>query len=330
MKVWYDAGTGKHVRYGVAIAKKLRSLGHEVILTTRKHPDTLALADFLGEKFIVVGRYNPKSLLTRVKEGARRQLLFCKIFEKKEFNIAISHGSVDQCRVAFGLGKPIITTLDTPYAEAVHRLTLPLSNYIVASKAIPKKTLQKYVVQGEIISFDGVDEVAWIREFKPKIAYDFGKPLIVVRQLEEKAAYTKKAVDMLALAKDLTRLGKVVFLSRYKHRKIKGLIIPKEFVDSASLVANADLFVGVGGTITREAALQGTPAIIVDTFQRQYVNDFLAKKGFPIFRTRMSNATKLAEKLLGKKRDVKHLLTELENPVDAIAKLVEKLNALRR
>jgi predicted glycosyltransferase len=95
-------------------------------------------------------------------------------------------------------------------------------------------------------------------------------------------------------------------------------------VDSASLVAQADLFIGAGGTITREAALQGTPAIIVNTFYKQHVNDFLTKKGFPIFKTKLSNVPKLAEKLIGKKRNVKHLLAELENPVDIITNLVEK------
>jgi predicted glycosyltransferase len=330
MKVWYDACTGKHVRYGVAIAKHLRALRHEVILTTRKHPDTLPLAEFLKEKFIVVGRYDPKSLLTRVKEGARRQLLFCKIFEKNTPDIAISHSSVDQCRVAFGLGKPIIWTLDTPYAEAVNRLTLPLSDYVIASKAIPRKILQAYSVKGEIIGFAGVDEVAWIRDFKPMIQYDFGKPLIVVRQLEEKAVYVKETIDMAVLARKLGKLGKIVFLSRYHRKTIKGLIVPKEFVDSASLVAQADLFVGAGGTITREAALQGTPAIIVNTFQKQHVNDFLAIKGFPIFKTELSEVPRLAEKLLGKKKDVKHLLAELENPVEVIANLVKKLEKQNR
>jgi hypothetical protein len=329
MRVWYDACTGKHVRYGAAIARRLRTLGHEVILTTRKHPDTLPLADLLNEKFTVTGRYNPKSLLTRLKESVRRQLSFCEVFEKNVPNIAISHGSVDQCRVAFGLAIPIISTVDTPYAEAVHRLTLPLSNYIVASKAIPKKTLQVYNVKGEIISFDGVDEVAWIKDFEPKIQYDFGKPLIVVRQLEERAVYTKEVVDMLALARKLSPLGKVVFLSRYDHKTIRGLTIPKEFVDSASLVAQADLFVGVGGTITREAALQGTPAINVNVFRKQHVNDFLATKGFPIFKSEPSAVPKLAQKLLGKKTDVKHLLTKLENPVEIVTNLVEKLAKTR-
>jgi hypothetical protein len=323
MKVWYDALTGKHVRYAVAIAERLRSSGHKVILTTRKHHDTIELADFLHQKFTVVGKYEPKSLLMRLRSGTRRQLHFCKLFEKTLPDIAISHGSADLCRVAFGLGKPIITTVDTPYAQAVHRLTLPLSNYIVASKAIPNSILQPYNAKAEMISFNGVDEVAWIKHFKPKITYDFGRPLIVVRQLEERAVYTDSPADLTTLAKKLTKLGKVVFLSRYHRKTVKNLIVPKRFIDSASLAAQADLFVGVGGTITREAALQGTPAIIVNLFKDQYVNDFLIDKGFPIFRTEPSDATTLAEKLVGKKYDVKHLLSKLEDPVDTIENIIK-------
>jgi predicted glycosyltransferase len=323
MRVWYDACTGKHVRYGVAVAKRLRELGYEVVLTTRKHPDTVPLARFLNENFIVVGKYSPKSLLTRLRESVRRQLAFCKIFGEAVPDVAISHGSVDQMRVAFGLGISTISTVDTPYADAVHRLTLPLADYVVASKAIPKETLQKYNVKGEIVQFDGVDEGAWIRGFKPLVKYDFGRPLIVVRELEERAVYAKKRFSSIALAKKLTGLGKVVFLSRYRRRRIKDLIVPEGFVDSASLVAQADLFVGAGGTITREAALQGTPAIVVNVFRGQHVNDYLAEKGFPIFKTELASVFELAKRVLGGKRDVSDLLAKLENPVDAIANIVE-------
>ena len=326
MRIWYDAGTGKQVRYGAAIAKRLRGEGHEMVLTTRRHPDTLSIAEFLGESYMVVGRYHPKSLQSRLKSGIARQLRFCKIFEKDAPDVAVSHGSVDLCRVAFGLGKPIILTVDTPYADAVHRLTLPLSKYVVMSKAIPRETMQKYNVDTEIVSFDGVDEVAWVRDSKPRAKYDFGKPLIVVRQLEEKAVYARNAaVDMVALAKKLTRLGTVVFLSRYHRRAIKGLIVPKGFIDSLSLVAQADLVVGVGGTIAREAALQGTPAITVNIFQNQNVNDFLTRKGFPMFKAGLHEVPKLAEKLVGSKINVKHLLAKLASPVDVIADLVNKI-----
>ena len=145
-----------------------------------------------------------------------------------------------------------------------------------------------------------------------------------MRQLEERAVYAKKRINMLALAKKLTKLGKVVFLSRYSRKPIKNMIVPKRFVDSVNLVMQADLFVGVGGTITREAALQGTPAIVVEVFPKQYVDDFLAVKGFPIFRVKADRILKLAERILGQKCDVKGLLKQLENPVDVIEKIIDK------
>lgn len=326
MKIWYDALTGKHVRYGVAIARQLRKVGHEVTVTIRKHPDTLPMAEYLSEKAIVVGKYDPRSLLTRLREGTKRQLALSRIFGNDPPDAAISHGSADQCRVAFGLGKPIISTVDTPYAEAVHKLTLPLSKYIVASKAIPKGVLQRYNVDGEIVNFNSVDEVAWIKNFRPMIQFDFGRPLIVVRQLEEKATYAQNRINLSLLAKKLTKLGKVVFLSRYERKQSKNLIISNKFIDSASLVAQADLFVGVGGTITREAALQGTPSIVVKVFSEQYVNDFLAKKGFPIFETNPADVFGLAKKLIATRFEVGNALNELENPVDVILRLIKEID----
>ena len=76
MKIWYDACTGKHMRYGSAISQRLRKKGHKIIFTTRKHPDTIHLARILGEKPVIVGEYKPSSLADRLEENSntRREL----------------------------------------------------------------------------------------------------------------------------------------------------------------------------------------------------------------------------------------------------------------
>lgn len=312
------------MRYGTAIARRLRASNHTVLLTTRKHPDTLPLADLLKENFVAIGRYDTGSLLSRLRSGVARQSKFCEMFKKDPPVLAISHGSPDLCRVAFGLGIPVITTVDTPYAEAVHKLTLPLSSYIVASRAIPKRILQRYDVNAKIVGFDGVDEVAWIKEPQPRVEYRYEKPLIVVRDIEHRATYCPPKTDLVELARHLTRLGNVIFLSRYHRKRLRDLIAPR-FVDTVSLVSQADLFVGVGGTITREAALQGTPAIVINLFKGQYVNDFLRKKGFPIFNAGIQDALAVAKEVIGRKYDVKHLVDDLQNPVDIIPDLTRSL-----
>jgi len=170
-----------------------------------------------------------------------------------------------------------------------------------------------------------VDEVAWIKNFKPLMKFDFKKPFIVVRQAETKAAYAAGIKDITeVIARKLTKLGKVIFLPRYERKSRKGLVVPKSYIDSASLAVQADLVVSVGGTISREAALAGTPSIVIKLFEEMYVNKYLAKKGFPLFIVEPELVMKYAKKYLGKKWNVKNLLKKLENPVDVVKRVVKE------
>jgi predicted glycosyltransferase len=323
MQVWYDACTGKHVRYSVAVARRLRKKGHEVILTTRLHPDTISLAKSLDEKFIIVGKYDPASVYTRLLEGIRRQLLFSKMFEKKPPELAVSHQSPDMCRVAFGLGVPIINTSDAPHARAANKLTIALSDVLIISRALPLRFYRKYGPE-RILQFDGVDEVAWVRDHKP-VELEYERPLIVIRQMETQAVYAVGKEDVTeTLAQKLSKYAHVLFLSRYERKQRKNITVPKRFVDSANLAAQADLVITVGGTLAREAALQGTPSIVISSLGRLYMNEYVAKKGFPLFTVPFSRVLSYAKKYLGKKFDVKNHLAELENPVDLIEQVVKE------
>jgi len=326
MKVWIDACTGKHVRYACAIANRLRKMNHQPILTTRKHIDTLALADMLGEEFTVVGEYDPSSLFTRLTESIKRELSFCQMFKEDIPDLAISHQSIEMCRVAFGLGIPIISTADAPHAEAANKLTLQLINVLIVSRAIPKRHYQSYGVK-RIFQFDGVDEVAWVKDYKPKLMLEeYEKPLIVVRQMETKASYAYGERDVTEeIARKLTSLGQVIFLPRYDKRSRKELFAPQKFVDTVSLTAKADLVVSVGGTIAREAALQGTPSIVIPMFMKPkfyYTNNYLSKLGFPLFTVDLSETLKYSRKYVGLKWDVKEMFDKLENPIDTIEKVI--------
>jgi predicted glycosyltransferase len=317
VRVWYDACTGKHIRYGAAIAKRLRKSGHEVVFTTREHPDTLALASILGEKPTVVGKYYPTTLSSRLEESANRIIQFSKMFKDEPPDLAIAHQSVELCRTAFGLGVPIILTADTPHAKAVNKLTIPFADALVVSEALPTRFLKKYCPDS-IIQFKGVDEFAWIKDMEPPKNSGFKKPLIVVREIETKAAYALGASNhTLEVARKLEALGDVLVLKRYSSKK--------EFLDSACIVANADLVVSAGGTIAREAALQGVPSIVISELGRTPVNTYLACKGFPLLISDAQKVLKIAKTHLGNKVDVTAKLAQFDNPVDIIEKAVIKI-----
>ena len=311
------------MRYGHAIAQRLRKHGHHVILTTREHPDTINVMKMLGEQAEIVGKYDPASLATRLGASIERELQFYEKFKDDKPQVAISHGSVELCRIAFGLGVQSICTGDTTYVKA-NRLIVPLADTLIISKAIPKKVYRKYGTQ-KIVQFDGVDEVAWVCPFKGKKSERYEHPLIVVRQSEFKASYMKETDPTVEMAKKLTSLGNVLLLPRYKKEKYEGLTVPRKFVDSLSLVREADLVISVGGTIGREAALQGTPSMVVPVLGWSYVNDYVSRKGFPLFKAETSDVLKYAKKYLGRHVDVSGLFAELENPVDVIEKIIEEM-----
>ena len=326
MKVWYDACTGKHIRYGTAIARRLRKKGNEVVFTTRDHPDTLPLARIIGEKPVVVGKYSPHSLFSRLEESANRVIQFSRMFEGNMPDIAIAHQSVELCRTAFGLGIPIILTADTPHATAVNRLTIPFATTVVASCSIPERFLRKQGARN-IVQFMGVDEVAWIKGFKPLKGTELKKPLIVVRQMETRAAYAAGKSDFTAkVEEDLGSLGNVFFLGRYNETNAT-FGVKEDFVDSASLVAHADLVVSAGGTLAREAALQGVPSIVISEIGRTYVNKYVSKRGFPLFITNPQDLFNTAKRNIGKRFDVEQNLASLENPLDVIEKIVHTQSA---
>jgi len=328
MKIWYDACTGKQVRYAVAIAQRLRKSGHEIVFTTREHPDTIPLARILGERPIVVGKYNPSTLSSRLEESSRRIIGFVKLFKNKSPDIAITHQSVELCRTAFGLGIPIILTADTPYALAVNKLTIPFAHTVVVSEALPKSFTRTYCAKN-VVPFKGVDEVAWIRDFKPRKMASSKKPLIIFRQIEAKATYVQNQNDLeKTIVKELREIGNVHLIKRYNDQ-VEAFSAKEDFVDSVNLVANADLVVSYGGTIAREAALQGIPSIAISDMAKTNVNRYLAQKEFPLFITTEQKILDYAHKYLGKRFDVKVNLAELENPVDIIEKAVENIKLER-
>lgn len=292
-----------------------------MILTTREHPDTINVMKTLGERFEIVGQYDPTSLTTRLRASIQRELQFYDIFKDDKPHIAVSHGSVELSRVAYGLGIKIICTGDTTYTKA-NRLIVPLADILVISKAIPKRLYEGFGAKN-IVQFDGVDECAWVRPAKrTEQGARYEHPLIVVRQSEFRASYMEGKDVTVDIAKKLASFGNVLFLPRYNKEKIEGLTVLDRFVDSLSLVREADLFVGVGGTIAREAALQGTPSLVVPILGSTYVNEYVSRKGFPLFEVEPRDILKYAKRYLGRRVDVTEKLAELENPVDVIETLI--------
>ena len=79
----------------------------------------------------------------------------------------------------------------------------------------------------------------------------------------------------------------VVVLPRHpeQRRALEQLALPRCVVaqralDSRSLISQADLMIGAGGTMTREAALMGVPTLSLFAGRRPAVDEWLEQNGF--------------------------------------------------
>ncbi len=80
--------------------------------------------------------------------------------------------------------------------------------------------------------------------------------------------------------------AQIVALVRHREQRdalaelgLDNLVVPTTAVDSLSLMYAADLVIGAGGTMTREAALLGTPTVSVFAGRTPAVDVWLERHG---------------------------------------------------
>lgn len=348
--VWLDTLTPKQARLCSSIYKELKKEGLEFIVTAREYAETLQILELEGVPYKPVGEYGGANKIEKlIAYATRAQKLVSEIYNR-EICALISLSSPSAVRVAFGLGIPSITLNDTPHAYHVGRLTLPLSTKVISPLAVPRRELIRLgAEESKIFQYDGVDEVAWVRshELKTQVLRDIGlkegELFVVVRPPEEKAAYLSglSGENFVELMKFIVSKGaKVVLFPRYPNQRklaegTKGVIIPKSALNTLSLYSYSALIITGGGTMAREGSMLGVPSISVFPLDYPlYVNDYLMRKGFPIYRFRScKEALPLISEILrdpeSHRINTKSLLDELESPLEPIKACLEELACLR-
>jgi len=324
MRVWIDVLTPKQANLFSVFVPRLAANGHEIFVTTRHYREVEELLQIRGTKATVIGRHGGADLPTKLAESSKRITELAEFVSHRIPDLTISCCSPEAARVAYGLRIHHYAICDSPHAEAVCRLTLPLSRKLFAPRAIPKSAWKRYgVVSSNIIQYNALDPVVWIREYAPASdpteALGLGreKPIVVLRPEEEYASYlqtgTARRSIITQLAKPLNELGtQVVVLPRYEKqvevltKELTGVafVLPN-VVDAIALYLRCSAFIGAGGTMSAEAALMGVPTISCYPSEPTYVDKFLFKR-------------KLAERVLTVDRVVTRVRRFLTDPKLAI------------
>ncbi len=341
--VWIDASTPKRGVLAATLSRLLRGEGFEVLITARSYDYTVRVLELMGERYVVTGVHGGGSLRGKLLADIGRIVDLEVVVEEYEPRVLISYPSPPAVRVAFGHGIPYIALGDTPHGVAMNRLSYPLATVAIFSEFIADE-MEKFILKGLTVveTFRGVDELLWVRDFKPNVSniealglkpYNY----IVFRPEEFKAHYYRslESSPVLRLASEVAEMGyTAVIIPRYREHyeealKIKGaLILDKPF--SGLDLEYYSLAVVTGGiSMAREAALLGTPGISM--FDRMIgVDVALARMGFPIhYILDYEEALKMIKDIIRDpdryRVDTRGILEKLESPWPIILKWVKVL-----
>ncbi len=137
--------------------KRLRKK-HRVICTSRQYREVNKLAKMRKMNLIFVGRHGGSERSEKLKASLDRMNKLMKIIKKFSPDVAVSFCSPEATRVSFGLGIKHIAFCDSPHAEAVMKISVPLVDRLLIPWIISKKEFLKYGISAEkITSYKAID-----------------------------------------------------------------------------------------------------------------------------------------------------------------------------
>jgi predicted glycosyltransferase len=342
LKIWIDILTPKQLLFSESIIEKLGEK-NDILCTSRKYEEITKLAKIRNFDLVFVGKHGGNKKISKLEANIERMEKLSRKIKVFSPDIVISFCSPEAARISFGLGIKHVAFCDSPHAEAVMRLTLPLIQKLLIPNIIQKNEFSKYGINKEnIIPYKAIDAAVTI---KRKINQEETLPFkdnkrknILIRVEEEEAAYTSKSSKIIPIIKQIVNeysKENIVILGRYTKQiqniqKIigkKAKIIKMSF-DGKHLLNNTDIFIGSGGTMTAESALIGIPTISYNAVPN-IIEKFLVKKKLVKRETNPEKISKHIKKILESPKDVnqkraKEIMNQMENPIQKLIKVIKE------
>jgi len=317
---------------------------HAVLCTSRDYDQVTQLAKIRNLKFVIVGIHGGSKRHDKLNASLRRaKLLSTKI---KEFSpdITISFCSPEAARVSYGLNIDHICFSDSPHANAVMRLVIPLVQKLLIPWIIPKKEFTKFGINSKnIIHYKAIDASIIakrkVSKNSKKLDKENKRKIILVRVEEEYASYSTKKRPAIPILREIIKNfcdEEIIVMGRYTSqvkqleqtfgKKIKVL---SKVIDSKTLLENAAVFVGSGGTMTAESALLGIPTISYNAVPN-IIESYLVRKKLVIRETNpkrvaISIRNILESSNLETKKRSKKIWGSMEDPYPILVKTMKSV-----
>ncbi len=297
MKIWIDFINTPQVSFWVPFIKDLESKDHEIILTCRDSGNTVDLLKQNGLDFHLIGKKVGKGLLQKMFFFPKRLIHLYFFIRKNKPAIAASQSSFYQPIVARLLGIKCLYTNDNEHAKG------NIFGFLFANKVILPIALnhegftKRWPLKSKVSFYSSVKESIYLSQQPDLINLNSAPNRIVYFRPEPwSAQYYNGPLNffdqtLISLAEEYS----IIILPRdknqvehYKQEKFNKLTVAVKPLKLMEIVTNCKLFIGAGGSMTRELAVLGIPVISIYQAEMLCVDKYLVDNGYMIIKPDIS------------------------------------------
>jgi hypothetical protein len=275
VRFWLDIANSPHATVLAPLAHDLERRGHEFVVTAWDRAQTRELALAAWPDAVMVGAGNDAGVLAKGMRIGRRAANLVRAVRGRRPAVALGHGSHAQVLAARRLRIPSISMMDYEHQPAT-LLHYALADAVLVPEAFTLAGVRRRLVGRRLRRYPGTKEdialAAFVPEpsFRAEIGVADDALLAVCRPPPENALYHRGGNPLFDTALEhLLSEGATVVVSprdpaqAERYGADPRVHVLRRAVDGAQLLYHADLVVGAGGTMTREAAVLGTPSYSV-------------------------------------------------------------------
>lgn len=276
MNIWFDLSNSPHINMFRVMIKELQR-DHSVTVTCRPLANTIELLEMHGIRHTVVGTHYGRSLAKKIYGFPIRIAQLVSFLRDKKIDVAISQSSFHSPVVARLIGAKSIYMNDNEHAMG-NVPAFVFADRIMVPEFLKLDNLRRQGARrSKVLQYPGVKEGIYLWECwnrlceKSQDRKGNKKPRIFIRPEPSTAQYYKGKVNSFdELVSELQYRARVTVLPRnqeqqahYCHQQFSKLQKFEGVMDIEAIVDDCDLFIGAGGTMTREMAVLGVPTISV-------------------------------------------------------------------
>tara|TARA_B100000963_G_scaffold281628_1_gene250148 strand:- start:3579 stop:4562 length:984 start_codon:yes stop_codon:yes gene_type:complete len=286
-KIWIDVANAPHVKFAEFLASEFGE--GKVFITSRDHSNNIKLLKKSGLNYSISGKHWGKSSISKIFGLLHRAFTLFMLLKDKDIKVGFSQSSFYSPLVCKLLGIKCIYTNDNEYA--LGNIIADIFSDVVIypnSKKFPK---YKFLLMGKCEKYEGIKEAIYCKKIE---LVSLEKKEWYFRPQMTDALYHDEVNNDILLQKYIKfakELGKkIICLPRNNNQKnnylklqCNNFSVSDRPLTLHEIAPSCELFLGAGGTMTRELACLNIPTISFFQEKKLYVDKLLQKAGLLIY-----------------------------------------------